>query len=77
MTEVVPVGGLSEAEVLLCRTRYFVDGVAIGSERFVNQVFVLMRESFGAGRKTGARRMRRIDPPLCTLRDLQKNALLC
>jgi len=68
-------GRLSEADVLLCRTRYFVDGVAIGSERFVNQVFVLMRESFSGKRKTGARRMRRVDTPLCTLRDLQKDAL--
>jgi putative transposase len=70
-------GRLSEGDILLCRTRYFVDGVAIGSERFINHLFTLMRESFGPGRKTGARRMRRVESPLCTLRDLQKDVLRC
>jgi len=70
-------GRLSEAEMLLCRTRYFLDGVAIGSESFINHLFVLMRENFGPERKTGARRMRRVESSLRTLRDLQKNALRC
>jgi REP element-mobilizing transposase RayT len=71
-------GKLSEAELAFCRTRYFLDGVAIGSEHFVNHVFTLLRESFGgANRKSGARRMRRVESTLCTLRDLQKDALSC
>jgi len=70
-------GRLSEADLLLCRTRYFIDGVVIGSERFVNHVFALMREHFGPRRTTGARRIRRVDSVLCTLRDLHKDALGC
>ena len=70
-------GRLSEAEMLLCRTRYFMDGVAIGSEGFINHLFILMRENFGPKRKTGARRMRGVKSSLCTLRDLQKKPLLC
>lgn len=70
-------GRLGEADLLWCRTRYFIDGVAIGSERFVNHVFVLARERFGGTRRTGARRMRRVDSDLYTLRDLQKDALAC
>jgi len=70
-------GSLSEVELGLCRTRYFVDGLVIGSESFVNQVFVLMREYFGKKRKTGARRMKGVATSLCTMRDLQKDVLRC
>ena len=68
-------GRLREAELLLCRTRYFTDAVAIGSEKYVNCVFALIRERFGGKRTTGARRMRRVASELCTLRDLQKEAV--
>jgi hypothetical protein len=40
------------------RVRYCVDGVAVGSRRFVDGVFHGCRERFGAKRKTGARRLR-------------------
>ncbi len=70
-------GRLSEADLLWCRTRYFIDGLVIGSERFVNHVFALARERFGSMRTTGARRMRGVDSELHTLRDLQKDALMC
>ena len=70
-------GTLSEAQLMCCRTRYFVDGLVIGSEAFVNQVFALSREYFGAKRKSGARRMRQVNTSLCTMRDLRKDALRC
>ena len=71
--EVLAKGGtLSETEMGWCRTRYFVDGLVIGSESFVNHVFELTRDYFGAKRKTGARRMRGVASSLCTMRDLQK-----
>ena len=70
-------GSLSEAELGLCRTRYFVDGLVIGSESFVNNVFVLSRKYFGEKRKSGARRMRRVTSSLCTMRDLKREVLTC
>jgi len=70
-------GSLSEAELGLCRTRYFVDGLVIGSESFVNHVFALTREYFGEKRQSGARRMRQVTSSLCTMRDLQRDVLRC
>jgi putative transposase len=51
-------GKLSRADLLLCRVRWFSDGVAIGSKGFVEGVFNGCRSCFGAKRKTGARRVR-------------------
>ena len=51
-------GKLSRADLLLCRVRWFSDGVAIGSKDFVEGVFNGCRSYFGAKRKTGARRVR-------------------
>jgi hypothetical protein len=76
VAEVIGEGGrLSEAELIWCRTRYFLDGVATGLEGFVNMVFEATRGCFGAKRRSGARRMRRVETELCTLRDLQKDAV--
>ena len=66
---------LTEAQALRCRVRYFIDGLAIGSQRFIDEVFGLSRGRFGERRTSGARKMRRIDTPLRTLRDLQKKAV--
>ena len=70
-------GELSEVELGWCRTRYFVDGLVIGSASFVDQVFALSRDYFGKKRESGARRMRRVTSSLCTMRDLQKDVLRC
>ena len=51
-------GTLSRADLLLCRVRWFSDGVAIGSKGFVEGVFNGCRSYFGAKRKTGARKVR-------------------
>jgi REP element-mobilizing transposase RayT len=51
-------GKLSLAQLLRCRIRYFTDGLAIGSESFVEGVFRACPAAFGAGRASGARRMR-------------------
>ena len=68
-------GRLSEAELIRCRVRYFLDGVVVGSESFVNAAFELSRGYFGATRASGARKMRRIRSEIRTLRDLQKDAV--
>ncbi len=51
-------GKLSRADLLLCRVRWFSDGVAVGSKGFVEGVFNGCRSYFGAKRKDGARKIR-------------------
>ena len=59
VAEVWAAGGeLSLAQLLRCRVRYFSDGVAIGSEGFIEGFFRARRGMFSAGRKTGARRLK-------------------
>ena len=50
-------GRLSLAEILRCRVRYFSDGVALGSKRFIDDFFLERRSHFGARRQGGARQM--------------------
>jgi REP element-mobilizing transposase RayT len=50
-------GELSVGELLHCRVRYFSDGVALGSRRFVEEVFEQNRNIFGQRRRNGARKM--------------------
>ena len=72
-------GKLPLHEVMLYRVRYFTDGVVIGSESFVNQVFAKRRDQLtspNSKRTTGARRMRGADwGGLTTLRDLRLNVI--
>lgn len=69
-------GKLSGAEVLRLRIRYLTDGVALGSREFVEEVFGLHREKFGAKRRSGARPLRGVPlPGLHTLRDLRLRAV--
>lgn len=70
-------GELTLGEVLRLRVRYFSDGVVLGSQNYVNEVFAEFRERFGAGRKTGARPLRGLAAlaHLATLRDLRVNAV--
>jgi hypothetical protein len=67
---------LSEGAMLRCKTRYFVDGLVIGSAGFVDGVFSMTRGYFGENRKSGARKMRGVRTPLRTMRDLQRDALV-
>jgi hypothetical protein len=69
-------GNLSEAEVLRCRTRYFLDGLVIGSESFVNGVFAMTRGYFGRKRRSGARQMRGVETALYTIRELRRQAVI-
>jgi len=60
---------------LLRRVRAFSAGVVIGSEGFVEAVFVERRDWFGSRRKTGARpldvALGIVSGELCALRDLR------
>jgi len=71
--KVVADGGrLPMHQLLRCRVRYFSDGLALGSQAFVDSVFARYRGQFGANRQTGARPMRLGEwRNLCTLRDLR------
>lgn len=64
-------GRLPEAGLLHRRVRYFVDGPVIGSAGFVDDVFALTREWFGAGRRGGARRLAGVETPLRSMRELR------
>ena len=46
------------SKMLRCRVRYFTDGAVIGSRGFVDEVFRLCRDRFGAKRRDGARKWR-------------------
>jgi hypothetical protein len=76
VAEVLAHGGeLSEAQLIHCKARHFLDGVVLGSEEFVNRAYALSREYFGARRRSGARRLRGVRTELRTLRDLQVDAV--
>jgi hypothetical protein len=70
-------GRMSMAEAIRHRVRYLTDGAALGSERFVNQVFERNRAEFGKTRQSGAREMREANwSGLCVLRDLRDEILI-
>ncbi len=50
-------GKLSLAQLLRCRIRHFSDGVAIGTEGFLEQFFATHRQLFGKDREAGSRPM--------------------
>ena len=79
--EVLKEGGrLEKSDYLRCRVRYFVDGAALGSKSFIEEVFQESKELFHPDRKTGARSLRglkTVPKPerLYNLRQLVKDAL--
>jgi hypothetical protein len=79
--EVLRSGGrLEKADYLRCRVRYFVDGAAIGSKAFIEEVFQESRALFHSNRASGARSLRGIETVpkperLYNLRQLGKDAL--
>jgi hypothetical protein len=48
-----------------------VDGTAIGTREFLEEVFRAAPERFGPRRRSGARKIRGCDTPLRALRDLR------
>lgn len=65
-------GRLSWGQMLHCKVRYFSDGVALGTQGFIEGIFHAQRHRFGPKRTSGARPMRQLDAgPLRTLRDLR------
>jgi hypothetical protein len=60
--------------LLRLRVRYFSDGLVLGSELFVEEVFELHRSHFGEKRKSGARPIRGMPhQSLNVIRDLRLN----
>ena len=64
---------LTEAQALCCRMRELIDGMALGTGPFIENVFGWCRERFSEGRKSGARKLKGVTTPLRTLRDLRKD----
>ena len=70
------MGMVSFGELLLCRVRYFSDGVVLGGQAFVETIFQRYRRYMGARRKDGSRPMRGGEwGGLCTLRDLRRQVI--
>ncbi|MEM7393192.1 MAG: hypothetical protein AAF492_12675, partial [Verrucomicrobiota bacterium] len=70
-------GTLNRFELLRCRVRYFSDGVALGSQAFVEDVFQEFRDRFGQKRGDGCRTMKGLElKELFTIRDLRKDVIL-
>ena len=70
-------GKLARGQLLRCRVRYFTDGVALGSQEFVDGVFGDNREAFGERREKGAKPLRELDKKaaLFSLRALRVKAV--
>ncbi len=69
-------GELSSAQILRLRLRHLTDGAVLGSKSFVNEIFALHRERFGAKRRSGARPIRGVPlAHLSVLRDLRVGAI--
>ena len=62
---------MGEAEMLGRRLRYFTDGLVIGTRGFVDGVFALSAGYFGAGRRSGARRLAGAETELRAMRALR------
>ena len=69
-------GRLTRSQLLRCRVRYFSDGVALGSQAFVNGFFKDRMDYFGPKRKEAGRKMRGGEwDDLHTVRDFKVVAL--
>ena len=67
-------GHLPLGELLRLRVRYFSDGLVLGSELFVEEIFELHRSRFGEKRKSGARPIHGLQhQSLKVIRDLRLN----
>ena len=64
---------MTPGRVLRLRVRYLSDGVVFGSRNYVNGVFGEYRDRFGPRRRSGARRLRGLEPlgGLAAMRDLR------
>ena len=57
VAEVLKSGGdLPLDELLHCRVRYFTDGLILGSQDYVDEMFLRFRSRFGEKRQTGVAR---------------------
>ena len=69
-------GVIGIGDALRLRIRYFKDGLVLGSEAYVNEIFQEFRSHFSPKRRTGARKLRWLPfAELRTLRDLKKNVV--
>ena len=57
LNEIKQGARLSAAQLLRLKIRYFSDGVALGSAKYVNEIHRDYRDRFGKRRETGARKL--------------------
>lgn len=75
-----PSERLTLAQLLRCKVRYFSDGLAIGSQGYVDAVVAHHREHFGPKRKHGGQPIRELEhhdaaSSLCSIRKLRVRAV--
>jgi len=64
------------SDLLRLRIRYFSDGLVLGSECFVENIFQQYRSHFGHKRKSGARPIKELPTmSLKVLRDLRESVI--
>jgi REP element-mobilizing transposase RayT len=69
-------GELPCSELVRLKVRYFSDGLVLGSELFVEDVFEQYRSHFGEKRKSGSRLIKGMpSSPLRVIRDLRLNPI--
>ena len=61
-------GRMPLGQALGLRMRRMTDGLVLGSQAWVEEVYAAYREQFGRKRKVGARPLRGMDGGMCTLR---------
>lgn len=69
-------GEVRLSEYLGCRVRYFTDGLALGTQGYVEKIFQKYRDQFGARREQGARGLAGLRPgTLYNLRPYHRGGL--
>ncbi len=69
-------GHLPRSQLLRLKVRFLTDGLVLGSEDFVEEIFNQYRDYFGTSRKTGSRPMCCLsDASLRVIRDLRMEAV--
>jgi len=69
-------GRLSLSDSMHCRVRYMTDGLVFGDKDFCESIFTKYRDYFSEKRKSGSRKMKKVDFGVCcTVRALQIDAI--
>lgn len=69
-TAISETSEITQGEILRHKLRHFTDGLVIGSQSFLEDVFAVTRGYFGSQRRSGARKIRDFPLKLFSMREL-------